>query len=231
MSALTHGLFSSKFMLCDRCGSNAKCERFTPGNRCVLEQEAFDKIVSELVEEYDLDGVVDKISVERAAMYLIRINRAEAYEATVGTNEKSAYWGTYIGRMDSVLRGLFNDLAISRGKRMQLEKGDAMLVTLDEVMRKFARSQQSNQLLDKDTKMRRLVRSSVRSKLLTMWIKDYPKLESGLRREGARVAGKKRKLPRVAVVQLMEATERAKSKISSGETAEDILPILPKADG
>jgi hypothetical protein len=65
LSALKHGLFSSGFMSCDRCVSNAKCERFVPGSRCVLEQEAFDKIVAELVDEYDLDGVADKILAER----------------------------------------------------------------------------------------------------------------------------------------------------------------------
>lgn len=185
MSDLKHGLFSSGFMLCDRCVSNAKCERFKPGSQCVLEQETFDKVVVELVEEYDLDNVADKISVERAAMYLIHIMRAEAYEATVGLNEKTAYWGTYIGRMDTMLRGLFNDLAISRGKRMKLEKGDAMLVSIDEVMRKFTRvEQKSAQSKNQGVKMRRLAGLSARGELLVMWENDYPKLRSILKRGG-----------------------------------------------
>jgi hypothetical protein len=162
-------------MLCDRCVSNAKCEQFKPGNQCVLEQETFDKVVAELVEEYDLDRFADKILVERAGMYLIHIMRAEAYETTVGMNEKTAYWGTYIGRMDSMLRSLFNDLAINRGKRMTLEKGDGMLVSLDEVIRKFNREEQKNApLINKDLKMRRVPALSVRRELLMMWENDYP---------------------------------------------------------
>jgi hypothetical protein len=150
-----------------------------------LEQEAFDKTVAELVLEYDLDSVADKIMVERAAMYLIRIMRAEAYDATVGMSEKSAFWGTYIGRLDNTLRGLFNDLAISRGKRMQLEKGDALLVSLDEVMRKFASfEQKSAQAANQGLKMRRLVGLSARGELWVMWETDYPKLRSALKRRG-----------------------------------------------
>ncbi len=155
-----------------------------------MEQEAFEKGVSELVEEFDLDSVADKILVERAAMYLIRIMRAEAYEATVGMSEKSAFWGTYIGRLDNKLRGLFNDLVISRGKRMKLEKGDALLVSLDEVMRKFAGiEQKSPRTVKGDIKARRFG-SSVRVELWMMWRNDYPKLRLTLGR-GGKVGGEK----------------------------------------
>jgi hypothetical protein len=183
VSAIKHGLFRSGFMLCDRCVSNVKCERFVPGGRCVLEQETFDKAVAEMVEEYDLDGVADKIMVERAAMYLIRIMRAEAYEATVGLNEKTAYWDTYIGRLDSMMMRLFNDLAISRGKRLKLEKGDGLLVSLDAVIRKFGRvEQKSDQPTNHGLMMRRWGGLSVRGELLVMWEKDYAKLKSILKR-------------------------------------------------
>lgn len=123
------GLFSPSYMMCDRCIVNAKCEPFTPGSECVFAREMFDKIVLELVEEYSLDGFADKIKVERAAMYLIRISRVEAYEAKVGMSEKSAFWGAYVGKLDNIVRGLFSDLAISRGKRMTLGKGEGLLVS------------------------------------------------------------------------------------------------------
>jgi hypothetical protein len=181
LSATKHGLFSSGFMRCDRCTSNAKCERFVPGESCVLEQEAFDKIVCELVEEYNLDGVADRILAGRSAMYLIHIMRAEAYEAAVGLNEKTAYWDAYIGRMDSMLRGLFNDLAISRAKRMKLEKGDGMLVSLDEVMHKFERAN-SDQPKIPGLKNRRWGGLSVRGELLAMWETDYRNLRTTLKR-------------------------------------------------
>jgi hypothetical protein len=191
VSALKHGLFSSGFMLCDRCLSNLKCECFVPGSTCVLEQETFDKAVSEMVEEYDLDGVADKIMAERAAMYLIRIMRAEAYEATVGLNAKTAYWDIYIGKMDSMMMRLFNDLAISRGKRMKLEKGDALLVDFDEIMRKFGRlEQKSDQPNKQGIKMRRRGGLSVRGELLVMWEKDYAKIRTTLKR-GEKVGGEK----------------------------------------
>lgn len=78
MSNFKHGLFWAGFILCDRCVSNAACEHFVPKGQCLLEREAFEKVVAELTEEFDLDSVADKILVERAAMYLIRIMRAEA---------------------------------------------------------------------------------------------------------------------------------------------------------
>lgn len=182
MSATRHGLFSKAFMLCDRCVSNAKCERFKPGSQCFLEQEMFKKIVSGLVEQFSLDNLADKIMIERAAMYLIRIARAEAYEATVGMSDESAYWGTYIAKMDNTVRGLFNDLAISRGKRLQLEKGDAMLVSLDDVMCKFAQVEKKNASL-KFRQFGILSGSlSVRTELWLMWENDYTKLRSMLKR-------------------------------------------------
>jgi hypothetical protein len=152
-----HCFFMSGFMLCDRCVTNAKCEQFKPGGRCALEKKMFSKVVEGLVEEFDLDSVADKILVERAAMYVIKIMRAEAYEAAVGVGEESISLEVHIAKMDNVLRGLFKDLAVSRGKRLQLEKGDAMLVSLDDVMRKFARIEKmSAESAKKGIKMRKV---------------------------------------------------------------------------
>jgi hypothetical protein len=184
MSALRHGLFSAAFMHCDRCVSNASCERFKPGGVCVLEQETFEKIVSEFVEEYDLDDVADKILLERAAMYLIRIIRAEAYEAFVGLSEQTVYWDTYISRMDSALRGLFNDLAVSRAKRIGLQKGEGMLADLDDFMRKFTKEKVKSEASSKGEIKQRVLKRSlpVRAELWLMWEKEYPELREILMR-------------------------------------------------
>jgi hypothetical protein len=179
MSASTHGLFRAGFMLCDRCCSNGSCERFAPKGRCWMEQEAFGKIVLQLTEEFELDNVADRILVERAAMYLVRIMRAEAYEATKDVTERSAQWGMYISRLDNVVRGLFNDLAISRGKRKQFERGEALLVSLDEVLRKFAKVGQKTPELEAEKQ--RFVQSPRRA-LLRKWRREYPKLRQAVRR-------------------------------------------------
>jgi uncharacterized NAD(P)/FAD-binding protein YdhS len=142
-----------------------------------MEQEAFGKIVLQLTEEFELDNVADRILVERAAMYLVRIMRAEAYEATKDVTERSAQWGMYISRLDNILRGLFNDLAISRGKRKQFERGEALLVSLDEVLKKFAKAEQKVPEAEK----RRLVQSPRRA-LLRKWRREYPKLRQAVRR-------------------------------------------------
>lgn len=182
MSALKHGFFRAGFMLCDRCVSNANCEHFTPKSQCLLERQAFEKVVSDLVEEFDLDNVADEILVERAAMYLIRIARAEAYEASVGLTEKSALWGSYIGRLDNILRGLLNDLAMTRGKRQQLEKSQALLVSLDEVLKKFAKAEKEKpKSIELNVEKRRVVKAQ-RRRLLTNWKREYPKLKSTIKR-------------------------------------------------
>ncbi len=179
MSAAKHGLYRAGFMLCDRCISNGSCEHFVPKSQCGLEQEAFGKIISQLTEEFELDSVADKILVERAAMYLIRIMRAEGYEAAEGLTEKSALWGMYIGRLDNTLRGLFNDLAISRSKRKQFERGEALLVSLDEVLKKFAKYEQKPPELEVERK--RFVQSP-RRQLLRRWQREYPKLRQAAAR-------------------------------------------------
>jgi hypothetical protein len=174
MSALKHGFFKAGFMLCDRCALNVKCEHFKPGDRCLLERKAFDKVVSELMEEFELESVADRILVERAAMYLIRIARAEAYEAAVGVTEKSVLWGVYISRLDNTLRGLLNDLAVTRVKRKHVEKDEALLVSVDEVLKKFAKAESK---IEKRRAM--LVQGKA---LLRSWRRERCKLRMNVKR-------------------------------------------------
>ena len=48
--------------------------------------------------------------------------------------EKSAVWGTYISRLDNTLRGLLDDLAVTRLKRKQLARNEALLVSVDDYL-------------------------------------------------------------------------------------------------
>jgi len=139
MSALKHGLFRVGFMLCDRCAVNASCGRFRPGAECELEREAYEGLVGRLSEEYDLDGVADRILAERTAMYLVRLARAESYEALVGVSERSVLWGGYISRLDRELRGFLNDLAVTRWRRKQLEGGEALLVGVEDLLERLVK--------------------------------------------------------------------------------------------
>jgi len=133
MSALKHGFFRRGFMLCDRCVLSGKCESFVPGGECAVERKAYDWLVSELMSQYGLEGLADEILAGRVAMYLIRIARAEVYEANVGVSDVSAVWGRYIADLDQVLRALLRDLALTRAERKKLEKGD-MLVDVDRLL-------------------------------------------------------------------------------------------------
>jgi len=138
MNALKHGLFRVGFMLCDRCAINTSCEQFQAASQCTLEKQAFEQLVSELTKQYELDTVADRILAERTAMCLIRVSRAEAYEATVGITDKSVFWGTYISRLDNTLRGLLNDLAVSRAKRKGLEKAEQLMVNIEDLLQNLA---------------------------------------------------------------------------------------------
>jgi hypothetical protein len=120
-------------MLCDRCVLNVRCESFVPGSECVVERRVYDGLVSELMRQYGLDGLADEILARRVAMYLIRIVRAEVYEANVGVSDASVVWGKYIASLDKALRDLLKDLAITRGERKKLEKGD-VLVDVDRLL-------------------------------------------------------------------------------------------------
>lgn len=147
-----------------------------------MEQEAFEKVIAGLTEEFELDSLADKILVERAAMYLVRIVRTEAYESTVGMTEKAAFWGYYISRLDNMLRGLFSDLAISRAKRKYLAKDEALLVSLDEVLRKFAKVEQEKAKASEHAVEKRRAAASPRATLLKKWRRDYSRMKSTLPR-------------------------------------------------
>ena len=134
MSALKHGLFYASFMLCDRCLVNASCKRFQTGSQCLVEKEAFEGLINELTKQYELDMVADRILAERAAMYLIRISRAESYETTVGITDKSVFWAIHISRLDNTLRGLLNDLAVTRAKRKGLEKTEQLMINIEDLL-------------------------------------------------------------------------------------------------
>ena len=182
LSALKHGFFKVGFMLCDRCVSNADCGHFQPKGRCLLEKRAFEKVVSDLMGEFELESVADRILVERAAMYLIRIARAEAYESIVGVTESSVLWGGYISRLDNTLRGLLNDLALTRVKRQRLEKNEALLVSLDEVIQKFAKASAVPRKHVKVEVAKQRVCFARRTMLLISWRKEYSKLSLSVRR-------------------------------------------------
>jgi len=169
-------------MLCDRCASNAECKNFQPKGRCLLEKEAFEKVVSELMGEFELESVADRILVERAAMYLIRIARAEAYESVAGVSESSALWGSYISRLDNTLRGLLNDLALTRVKRKRLEKNEALLVSLDEVIQKFAKARTTPRKHVKVEVEKHRVFFVQRRAVLLSWRREYGKLSLAVRR-------------------------------------------------
>ena len=126
LSALKHGFFRRGFMLCDRCVLNGKCEQLVPGGECAVEKSGFASVVSELMVQYALDGLVDEILVERVAMYLIRVARAEVYEAHVGVSGGSVAWGKYIARLDGMLRVFLRELALTRASRMSLQRNDAL---------------------------------------------------------------------------------------------------------
>lgn len=171
-------------MLCDRCVVNAKCKRFKPEGECVLEKRAFERIVLDLMEQYELEGVADRILAERAAMYLIRIARAEAYESAVGVTEKSSLWGAYISRLDNTLRGLLSDLAVTRTKRKQFEKNEALLVNVDDLLKKFVKTEPEPGRMKKLGAEKRLTVFAPKRALLTSWRRECRRFRSNIRRVG-----------------------------------------------
>jgi hypothetical protein len=185
LGANKHGAYNTGFLPCDRCVTNSTCECFTPKARCIIEQETFDNIVGELTAEFELDSLADKILLERAAMYLIKILRAEAYDAGKGISENGSAVGLYIARLDTVLRALFNDLAMSRGKRKQLQRGEALLVSLDDIVKKFAKpecpktTEPTQSMLDSPATHpeRKRLAQRTRRELLYSWQQEYPRLK------------------------------------------------------
>lgn len=173
-------------MLCDRCVMNTRCERFEPAGECVLEREAYDWMVKELMEQYELEGLADEILASRVAMYLIRIARAETYESAVGLTDKSVLWGRYVSGLDNTLRGLMRDLAVTRAKRKQYEKGEELMVNVDDLLEKFV--QKSKRRVKKLVRVQkpRIRRVSMET-LLRDWRKERRRLAFTIRRvEGDR---------------------------------------------
>ena len=168
MNALKHGFFRRGFMLCDRCVLSAKCESFVPGGECAVERKAYDFVVSELMGQYGLEGLADEILAGRVAMYLIRIARAEVYEANVGVSDESAVWGKYIAGLDSTLRVLLKDLALTRAERKKLEKG-GVLVDVDQLL---------NGLAERSRVERRISGRSQMALLLKDWRANRQRLRS-----------------------------------------------------
>ena len=133
MRALRHGFFRRGFMLCDRCVLNGKCEALVPGGECAVERKGYDSGVSELMAQYALDGLVDEILADRAAMYLIRVARAEAYEANVGVSSGSVSWGKYVAGLDRMLRDFLREMALTRASKKSLQRSD-VLTDVDDLL-------------------------------------------------------------------------------------------------
>ena len=166
-------------MLCDRCVLNTRCEGFEPGGACGVEREAYDWLVSQLIEQHELEGLADEILAGRVAMYLIRIARAEAYESAIGVTDKLVLWGRYIRGLDNTLRGVMRDLAVTRAKRKQLEKGEELMVSLDELLRKFVQTSEPKRRAPFRVEKQRASRASM-SRLWTDWRKESRMLRRGM---------------------------------------------------
>jgi len=179
LSALKHGFFRRGFMLCDRCVLQARCAHFAPGGACAVEREAYDWLVSQLMEQYELEGLADEILAGRVAMYLIRIARAEAYESAIGVTDKLVLWGRYIRGLDNTLRGVMRDLAVTRAKRKQLEKGEELMVSLDELLRKFVKTSEPRKREPLRVQKRRVSRMPM-NVLWTDWRRESQMLRRGM---------------------------------------------------
>ena len=179
LSALKHGFFRRGFMLCDRCVLNTRCAQFEAGGACGVEREAYDWLVSQLMEQHELEGLADEILAGRVAMYLIRIARAEAYESAIGVTDKLVLWGRYIRGLDNTLRGVMRDLAVTRAKRKQLEKGEELMVSLDELLRKFVRQSEPRKRAPFRGEKQRASRASM-SVVWTDWRRESQMLRRGM---------------------------------------------------
>jgi hypothetical protein len=60
-------------------------------------------------------------------MNLIRIARAEAYEANVGFSNASVAWGVFIACLERNMRLFLKDLALLRIERKRVEKDDVLV--------------------------------------------------------------------------------------------------------
>jgi hypothetical protein len=144
-------------MLCDRCLWNGECETFEPGGDCGYERGAFESIVESLMEAYGLDDVVDRLLAERAAMYLIRLARGEAYEVWRGVKAAEA-WGSYMMRLEKTLMAILRELAVTRRARREMEARNALHVDLEELIRRFvARAEQMERRRRKKARRVRMV--------------------------------------------------------------------------
>ena len=103
------------------------------GGECGVERKAYETIVSELKEQYSLQGLADEILVERVAMYLIRVARAEVYEAHVGVSSASFAWGKYIADLDKMLRVFLRELMLTRASQKSLRRND-VLADVDDLL-------------------------------------------------------------------------------------------------
>jgi len=149
LSALKHGFFRRGFMLCDRCVLATRCKSFVPGGECAIERKAYDWAVSELMAQYGLEGLADEILVGRVAMNIIRIARAEAYEANVGVSEASIAWGRYISGLDNTLRALLKDLVLTRAERKKF--GEEKVLTPEELLKQFSGVKKTERIIQART--------------------------------------------------------------------------------
>ena len=160
-------------MLCDRCVLNTRCERHVPGGECAVEREGFASVVSELMAQYGLEGLADEILAERVAMYLIRVARAEVYEANVGVSSSSVAWGQYIARLDGTLRVLMRELSLTRASRKSLQRND-VLTDVDELLSVVVRKTRAEPRVFR--------RFSLSRSLVNDWAMERRRLSADLRR-------------------------------------------------
>lgn len=77
---------------------------------------------------------------------------------------------------------MLNDLAVTRVKRLRLERGDQLLVSVDDLLKKFAKAEAEERGLRKVRVERRRAVVPSRRALLTSWRRECKKLRLTVRR-------------------------------------------------
>jgi hypothetical protein len=110
-------------------------------SRCYLEKELYDQIIEYISTSYELDGAADLIVLNRLAMAMLRLKRAEklvakngeiverrrgAPDGSIETWFEPNSAGSVVDKLDTKLLNWLKSLNVTRQARMSQENADSL---------------------------------------------------------------------------------------------------------
>lgn len=120
---------NEQFMNCSVCNKRDTCDQFGDNqNKCIIEQEVFNEMISDIVNEFSLDNIVDQLHAYTIVDTMLKIIRSSEFESSQGILQSISTGNAGYGmNLKKLLYQGISKLAVDRKTRIMHKQVDGSI--------------------------------------------------------------------------------------------------------